>query len=547
MQPLSFFVDYQVWKLNPFGYHLANILIHAINTLLVFYIIFWLFGDYLFALLSSLLFCVHPIHLESVSFISGRSELLVSLFTLLAVTCYLRYIDLRRGIWYLVSLASFVCALLSKEAGFLIFIPFCVLILGLKAKLPKNSVAMHFISFGAIVLIYAVLRLTILLPVNISPHSPYSFPWDLANFLRILGAYVWFLIFPVNPHILRTIGPPTGVGFIIVPTVFFLFLLMAAYICLRRKRYRILFGIGVFILALLYVIRIMYKFQGSIAMEEHWAYLASAGFFIILADLILSLKRKKWIVTISAVLAVIYAGATFIQSRHWQKEIDFYRYNLRFIEPLLSINPRMNFITALYEKGLCREAIEETDKAFSIGVGDPMLHIQLGDIYRKMGKFLEAEKAYKEALRIDYFCWQANRKLLSLAKETGKEYKDQIDPRFAPAEARIILFMRMGDYREASKVMEEELSKAPTAQLYTLTGILFGKIGLYGDAIKAFNAAIQENPQFAEAYNGLGVVYAKTGDLKKAKIFWLKAIEIKRGNELIQGNLQQLEKASHKK
>jgi len=447
----------------------------------------------------------------------------------------------------LVSLFSFICALLSKEAGFLIFIPFSTLILGLKSRLPKDSVAMHFITFSAIMIIYWALRLTILVPIHMFPHSPYSFLWDLANFSRVLGEYIRILIFPVNLHILRTIGPPKGGKFIIMSVVFLLVLLMTAYICLKRKRYKILFGIALFILTLLYVMRIMYKFQGFIAMEEHWVYLASVGFFIILADIIIGLKHKNWAGIISVILVVIYARATFVQSRHWQKEVDFYRYNSKFIEPLLGANPRINFIAALYAKGLYQEAIEEANKAIGIGLKDPMLYIQLGDIYRKIGRFSDAQKAYKEALRIDYFCWQANRKLLSLAKEMGKEYKDEIGLGFSPIETRIILFMRMGNYQEASKTIEEGLLREPTPQLYTLAGILFGRMGLYKEAIKAFNAAIQENPKFIDAYNGLGVVYAKTGEFNKAKSVWLKALEMGAGGELTRDNLLQLEDINHKK
>ena len=78
---LSFTADFSLWGLNPWGYHLSNLLLHVLNSLLV-YSLMGFYTSPLTACVGSLLFAVHPIHTEAVTYISGRVELLMSLFLL---------------------------------------------------------------------------------------------------------------------------------------------------------------------------------------------------------------------------------------------------------------------------------------------------------------------------------------------------------------------------------------------------------------------------------------------------------------------------------
>ena len=529
LQTLSFAFDYAVWRLNPFGYHLTNVIMHSLNAFLVFLLIYWLFTNYPLAFLTSILFCIHPMQSEAVSFISGRSELLVSLFTLLSVVSYLSYLKSRRGLFYLTALVSFIFALLSREAGFLLLLPFFILALGIRSKLSRSSVWAHFFSFAAVLAIYIELRLTILFPIKSLLNSQSSFLADLLNFSNVLIEYIYLFIFPHGLHIFRSIQPSfLASPFHIILPVFFLILLAAvSLICIRRKNHVVLFGIGWFVFTLLYLARGMHKFQGSIAMEEHWAYLASLGFFIIVAYLILSINKRVFAKALTVCIIIIYGGLAFINSSHWKNELAFYRYNLKFIEPSLSIIPRLNFSTALYKHGLYQEAIGQVNFILSLAPNNLFAYIQLGDIFRVMKKFPEAKQAYKDALKIDYFCWQANRKLEALAKEMGEVYVLDMDPRFPPDEARIISFMRMGEFDKAMKALAKELSVKPSPQLYTLCGITYGKVGLYNQAIEAFNAALKLDPGFLIALHNLEVAYLNTNRPDKAAEVARRIKEIK--------------------
>ncbi len=112
---LSLSLDHAIWGLDPFGYHLTNLLLHLANTLLVFLFIWRLTNHRLPSLVAALLFGVHPLHVESVVWITERKDVLSTLFFLTALLCYLRFRREQRSVFYYVSLALFVIALLSKQ------------------------------------------------------------------------------------------------------------------------------------------------------------------------------------------------------------------------------------------------------------------------------------------------------------------------------------------------------------------------------------------------------------------------------------------------
>src|SRR3989338_8513493 len=154
---LSFALDYSIWKLNTLGYHLTNILVHSLNAFLVFCLLFKLFSNFKLALLTSILFSVHPFNVQTVCYITNRTELLVSLFTLATLIFYSNFLKHRNAAYFLISLLTFIFALLSREAAFLAIIPFIILIIGLKSKTSKSETFIHFVCFLGLLLIYLVL------------------------------------------------------------------------------------------------------------------------------------------------------------------------------------------------------------------------------------------------------------------------------------------------------------------------------------------------------------------------------------------------------
>ncbi|MBU1125500.1 MAG: glycosyltransferase family 39 protein, partial [Candidatus Omnitrophica bacterium] len=115
LQLLTYMADYSIWKLNPMGYHLTSVFLHILVGWSLFWLLNILYKNAFISLFTSLFFIVCPVHVEAVSFIAGRADILVTLFILLSFIFYLMYIDSRKTYFYIIMLIAFVFALLSRE------------------------------------------------------------------------------------------------------------------------------------------------------------------------------------------------------------------------------------------------------------------------------------------------------------------------------------------------------------------------------------------------------------------------------------------------
>jgi tetratricopeptide (TPR) repeat protein len=133
---LSLGVDRALFGLDPLGYHLSNVLLHGATTLIVVLLVGWLFGrargacdgrSLVAAAVAGLIFAVHPLHVESVAWVSERKDVLCGVFYVFAVLCYLRFAEHHRKMQYLASLGAFALALLAKPMA--VSLPVVLLIL----------------------------------------------------------------------------------------------------------------------------------------------------------------------------------------------------------------------------------------------------------------------------------------------------------------------------------------------------------------------------------------------------------------------------------
>src|SRR5579862_2830602 len=116
---LSYLADYSIWGLNPKGYHLTNVIAHAIASVLAYFLALILLRRPTHALLSAVLFAVHPTHVESVCWISGRTDVFCGVFFLLAWIAVLRLLETSRPSpgWLTVTVGAYLAALLCKETA----------------------------------------------------------------------------------------------------------------------------------------------------------------------------------------------------------------------------------------------------------------------------------------------------------------------------------------------------------------------------------------------------------------------------------------------
>lgn len=197
---ISFFLDYSLWGENAFGFHATNLILHVLSVLLV-YACFSILADRELAFVSAALFAVHPVHTESVTWISGRTDLLASMLVLASFLCYLSIS--RRGS---VALRGAVClfyllAMLSKEVAIvfpgIIALHFLLFCSQDDARWPVyRNVLWSLVGIG---LTYSAVRVVVLeLPLWIEASRPVS--QLIFNLPRILSRYLLKLVVPAPLH-----------------------------------------------------------------------------------------------------------------------------------------------------------------------------------------------------------------------------------------------------------------------------------------------------------------------------------------------------------
>ena len=142
---LSHMVDVQLLGLNPGAHHLINVSFHTVNTVLLFWLFWQMTGALGRSTVVAALFAVHPLHVESVAWVAERKDVLSTLFGLLAIWAYVRYVRQPRATWYLALIAFFAAGLMAKPM--LVTLPFVLLLLDFWPLRRANSAS----GFGQLI------------------------------------------------------------------------------------------------------------------------------------------------------------------------------------------------------------------------------------------------------------------------------------------------------------------------------------------------------------------------------------------------------------
>ena len=202
---LLFMFDGVVWQTNPFGYHLTNILIHSLNSVLLFFVVRALsIGNIAAAIVAGLLFAVHPVHVEPVYIVSGRTDLLPASFLLGSFLAFIFYRSQNKVRYYVISLIFYAMGLYSKEIiiplpGILIVYDF--LIIGYRDR-KLSKILLCYLPYGIVLGAYLYLRKSIFGSTVLAPISLLEF-WERQSTylnslfppLNIQKSWVWVLIY----------------------------------------------------------------------------------------------------------------------------------------------------------------------------------------------------------------------------------------------------------------------------------------------------------------------------------------------------------------
>ena len=475
---ISYSLDYTVGGKDPFVYHLTNVILHAANAALVLVLTIMLariaglpgLRSMIAAVVAAALFAIHPLHVESVAWVSERKDVLYGLFFLSSLIFYLRYnesFNSRRKLFYAISIVLFTLALMSKPMA--MTLPLVLLILdyyplerikGLKhdisallyAKIPFFVISV----FSATATIIAQDDSGAMVPLEVTP-----LPARLLVAVKSYVFYLWKLIWPSG---LAPFYPYPGVeevyGFEYISAAI-LFVAISA-LCLYRSK--ILASVWIyFILTLIPVIGLVHV--GAQSAADRYMYLPSLGFFILAGAALAFFYARlhaRALKNMTAATALLAFGALLVltvnQQRVWKDSVSLWTHEIGLFPSL----PKAYLYrgSAFQSSGEYAAAVEDLKRAISLNPLYSKAYNELGIVYGVQGRLDDSVQEFSRAISLDPFFDRA----------------------------------------------------------YNNRGFTYYKAGKFDLAIDDFNRAVKADPKNGGAYYNMAMAYMKAGDQAKADI-----------------------------
>ena len=504
----TFWIEHKLWGFSPAGYHIVNILIHFANTVLLWRLLARLAVPG--AWFVAAVFAVHPLHTESVAWIMGRKDMLATLFCLMALFVWLRFVELPSRGRYAGALLLFAAAMLSKSV--VVVFPATLLILQWwKEGRLTHAYLLRVAPFFFVGLVIAVGDMLFYQDVQ-----PISLGYSMAERVLIAAHSLWFylgkLLWPVDlaviyPHWDVNVADPLGWLYVIAAAA------VAAALWFLRDR----IGRGPLACALFFAVMLSptlgfidYGYMRYSFVADRYQYLAGIGaivFFVAatvcgvsrLPDVLRKVARGT-----AVALLVLLGVATWNHAAVYKDEVTLFRH-------VISLNPQaytahLNLAYALlHSEGGSEEALAAAREAVKKRPLYYSSHNVLGAALSGLGRHEEAEVHLRRAV--------------------------EINPRYAPAFVNLgESFRRRGRYKEALEAYLAAVRIDPDYPLpYVGRGyVLFG-LKRYEESVSSMKQALSLQPGLPMAprlYSLIGQALRRMGRHEEAKRYLRRAREL---------------------
>ena len=564
---LSHMLDCELYGLNPMGHHLTNLLFHMMNTILLFIVLELMTGAIWRSAFVAALFALHPLHVESVAWVSERKDVLSTFFGFLMIGAYYRYVKGPDFFDYFREYLHLSLGLMAKPM--LVTLPFVLLLLDfwpLKRFHYKDNCLLQSekVTHYDTKRIYRLTleKFPLVIPVVISCVLTFfaqksggavivleklSMKNRIANALVSYVDYVFKMFWPNKlavfyPHPGNTLHEWQILGAALLITCACFLAIWTA-----RKYPYIVIGLFWYLGTLVPVIGLVQV--GEQAMADRYTYIPLIGLFIIVAWGISDLFRKWhirkiYLSVIAMMILSVLTARTYSQIRYWKNGVTLFEHAIKVTEnnfkahnnlatalgqtdldraifhykEAVRIHPQ--YVTALgnlglafFNKGNYDEAVSYFTKAVKINPKKIDMRMDLANIFFLQGKHEKAISQYREILKTDSKNANAHFNLALMLSDQKK---------FDQAELH---------YKEALKINPNH----ETAH-YNLGNIEL-KQGKLKEAFTHFAEAIKIKPGYVQAYNKIGLVLLKQGKPNKAKVFFSKALQLDPGFSEARNNL----------
>ncbi|MFZ2054376.1 MAG: glycosyltransferase family 39 protein [Candidatus Aminicenantales bacterium] len=308
---LSYWLDFKIWGLNPAAFHLTNILLQAVNSVLLLFILFRLGLGPAVAFSGALLFSVFPLHFENVAWISGRTDLLSFLFAALSVLSFLAFLKKRRRVWLVLSALNFLGGLLAKEN--VILLPCLFLLVLWRRGTKARDLLLVSGPFVLSVALWFFLR-----AMAFGNGAPALSGRSILDFFSTLGFYTLRLVIPFGLTVtVDSVSVFANPVYMVLGGLIAGLFAVSIILLLDRKRKMIdaPFLLAAAVLFMLPSIAVIFSSLSLSLVAWRFLYLPSAVFVAGLAHFSFRLVRPRAVAyTFLGLLAVAYAVETYPKS-----------------------------------------------------------------------------------------------------------------------------------------------------------------------------------------------------------------------------------------
>lgn len=503
----SYLVDYQLFGLNPRGFHLVNVALQAGCVLALYALGRRLWASRAASVVASLLLAVHPVGVEAVAFVSARNNLLALLFALLSLALFLDA-DRRRD-WTRATLSAVALflGLLSKEpAAMTLPVMATWLVLDRRGGERFLQRARLLAPHAALAGVYLALRAVSLGglmgggPGAAGPGVPLV--GRLAANLLAVPAYLGMLLFPRDLTIYRLL-PEATPATVALSVVAWVVLVAGAAALLRLRSRPGLLGLAWFAFGLLPIANLL-SLPTATVVAERYVFIPAVGLWLVAADLFDRAWRRPAahpaLVAGTVAVTVALAGRTIVRNADWKDDLTLARAAVE-VEPRAAM-AQYNLGLALEERGDRAGAVARWEEAVRVDRIDGRAHVALGNVAAERGDLAEAERYYRAALGMIVGPVEGH---LNLGK----------------------LYDRMGEPDRARAEWEAVLRADPDhADALAQLGVLAAARGDFDAAERFFLRALRSDPDMREALFNMGRVCEVTGRQAQAIAFYERFVRV---------------------
>lgn len=499
-------LNYQFFGTNPLGYHVQAILIHLVTTLLVYLVTRTLIEQResgitkhnfpsSVAFLTALLFGVHPVHTEAVTFITSSSDIVGIAFFFASFYFYIKAANQHRDRKKMMA-ASLVLAFLafiSYEVT--LVLPFILVLYELCIARGEKGTFIKkmswFFNYLGVIIAYSILRYGILKVYEGNSWAGESFRLEMIAMAKVFAKYIELTIFPLNLSINHKISE----GVLALTYVDYN---PAAFAAQKLLDIKVIGGIGVVGILVILAILLYLKLP-IVTFCILWFFITMAPFANLVPLNNLMTERYLYLASYSWCLVVSY----FVVKAWELRNVDMYR---RFLLMEFAISGFVVLLVFYSVRTVVRnmdwrdaytfwsEALEKTDGKSVLALNN------LANTYRDRGKLDDSIDLYLKAEKLN------TRRVWNIPMNLGNAYMAKGNFNAAESELKLSLEYDRNNYA-----------------IYFYLGSLYIKKNQDSEAIEAFEKSVSLNPLFFDNYINLGSIYAKKGDFDKAITFFKRA------------------------